>query len=310
MSILAKEAVLLVKLQPTANTDAVPTGPANSMMVSNLSAQPVSAEFAKRNNIKPYFGNMGSVPVAIHSEINFEVELAGSGAAGTAPKYAPLLRACAAAETITAATSAAYSPVTNSQEFVTMYYNIGGILHKITDAKGSVSYGLSAKGIPVMKFKFFGLYSTPTDTATPAGVDYSGFKDPLAVNNTNTPVCTLHGVSGKVQSLDIDIANQLVYRNLIGVESIAITDRQPSGSIVMELESVAFKDWWTTIKNGTTGALAVTHGVTAGYIIQLAAPKVQLLDPSYSESDGIVMLTCKLDLLPNTGNDEFVLTVK
>jgi hypothetical protein len=310
MPILAKSAVLLAKIQPTANTDALPTGALNSMMVSNLSVQPVTAEFAKRNNIKPYLGNMGSVPVAIHSEINFEIEMSGAGAAGTAPKYAPLLRACAMAETLVASTTAAYSPITNGQEAVTMYYNVGGLLFKITDAKGSVAYSLNGKGIPVLKFKFFGLYSTPTDTPTPAGVDYSGFKDPVAVNYLNTPVCTLHGVAGKVQSLDIDMANQLSYRNLIGSESIVITDRQPSGSIVMELELVAVKDWWSVIKNGVTGPLAVTHGLVAGNIIQLAAPKVQVLEPSFSESDGIVMLTCKLDFLPNVGNDEFIFTAK
>jgi len=35
-----------------------------------------------------------------------------------------------------------------------------------------------------------------------------------------------------------------------------------------------------------------------------------VLDPSFSDSDGIVMLTCKLDVQPNLGNDEFILTVR
>ncbi|MGZ9027380.1 MAG: phage tail tube protein [Telluria sp.] len=310
MGKLMRNAVLLAKIQPVAGLDAAPTGPLNAIMAMNISAQPISAEFAKRNNIKPYFGNMGSVPVAVHAEVSFEVELAGSGTAGTAPKYSPLLRGCAFAETISAAVSVSYAPVTSAQEAVTLYYNLDGILYKMTDAKGTVAFGLSAKGIPVMKFRFIGLYSTPTDTATPAGVDYSGFKDPVAVNASNTPVATLHGVSGKVQSIDVDMAVALVYRNVIGGESIMITGREPSGSYVMELESVATKDWYTTIKNGTLGTLAVTHGTVAGNIIQLSAPKVQVLEPSLSEADGIAMLTCKLDLQPNTGNDEFVLTVR
>ncbi|MGW8391119.1 phage tail tube protein [Pseudoduganella sp. HUAS MS19] len=306
----SRNAVLLVKIQPVAGTDAAPTGAANAIMAMNISAQPVTAEFAKRNNIKPYLGNMGSVPVAIHAEINFEVEMAGAGAAGTAPKYGPLLRACAFSETITAGTSAVYAPVSNAMEFATIYYNLDGILYKMTDAKGTVSFELNAKGIPVMKFKFIGMYSTPTDTALPTGVDYSGFKDPVAVNKDNTPTASLHGVAGKVQSISVDMANQLVYRNLIGTESIEIPDRQPTGSFVMELDSVAAKDWYTTIKAGTLGPLSVVHGRTAGNIVELAAPKVQVLDPSFSDSDGIVMLTTKLEIQPNTGNDEFVLTVR
>lgn len=305
-----RNAVLLVKLQPVAGTDAAPTGAANAIMAMNISAQPVSAEFAKRNNIKPYLGNMGSVPVAIHAEITFEVELAGAGAAGTAPKYGPLLRACAFGETVTPGTSVVYAPVSNAMEFATLHYNLDGVLCKMTDAKGTVSFELNAKGIPVMKYKFIGLYSTPTDASLPVGVDYSGFKDPVAVNKDNTPTATLHGVQGKVQSISVDMANTLVYRNLIGAESIELPERQPTGSFVMELDTVASKDWFTTIKNGTLGTLSVVHGKAAGNIVELAAPKVQILDPSFSDSDGIVMLSTKLDIQPNTGNDEFVLTVR
>jgi hypothetical protein len=232
-----RNAVLLVALQPTAGVGAAPTAAANAIMAMNISAQPVSAEFAKRNNIKPYLGNMGSVQVAIHAEISFEVELAGAGAAGTAPKWGPLLRACAFSETITAGTSVVYAPVTTNMEFATLHYNLDGVLFKMTDAKGTVSFELNAKGIPVMKFKFIGLYSTPTDAAVPTNVDYSGFKEPLAVNSVNTPTVALHGVAGKVQSLSVDMANQTVYRNLIGYEGIIITDRQPTGSITMEKQS-------------------------------------------------------------------------
>lgn len=305
-----RNAVLLLALQAAAGTGAVPTAAANAVMAMNISAQPVSAEFAKRNNIKPYLGNMGSVQVATHAEISFDVELAGAGAAGTAPKYGPLLRACAFSETITAATSVVYAPVTNSMECATLHYILDGILYKMTDAQGTVSFELNAKSIPVMKFRFIGLYSTPVDVVPPASVDYAGFKDPVAVNEANTPSMALHGFAGKTQSFSVDMANTLVYRNLVGYEGILITDRQPTGSITMELESVATKNWYTTIADGTLGTLAITHGKVAGNIIEIECPKVQLLDPSISDSDGIAMLTCKLEVQPDTGNDEFILTVR
>ncbi len=111
-------------------------------------------------------------------------------------------------------------------------------------------------------------------------------------------------------SLDVDVANEVVYRNLIGGESVFITDRKPSGNASMEIDTVAAKDWWTTIKNNTLGALAITHGTVAGNIIEIDAPKVQLTDPSYSDSDGIAMLGTKLSFQPDAGNDELVITVK
>ena len=310
MSKTMRNAVLLFKLQPTAKVDAAPTGQLNAVMAMNISAQPVSAEFAKRNNIKPYFGNMGSVPVAVHSEITFDVELAGSGTAGEAPAFGPLLRACAFAEVITNGISVVYAPITAAQEFATLYYNLDGILFKITDAKGSVSLELKAKGIPVLKFKFIGLYSTPTDEPAPVNVDYSGFRDPVAVNADNTPVATLHGVGGKVESISIDMANDVVYRNVIGGESIKITGRQTTGSYAMELEDIASKDWFTAIRNGVLGPLRVVHGKVAGNIVEIGAPKVQLLDPSLSESDGLAIISPKLELQPDQGNDEVVLTFR
>ncbi|TWI65170.1 hypothetical protein IP91_02577 [Pseudoduganella lurida] len=310
MSKKMRNAVVLFALQASAGVPAAPTAAANAIMAQNISAQPVSAEFAKRNNIKPYLGNMGSVQVAVHAEISFDVELAGAGAAGTVPAYGTLLRACAFAETITAGASVKYAPVTNNMECGTLHYILDGVLFKMTDAQGTVSFELNAKGIPVMKFKFTGLYSTPTDVALPTNVSYAGFKDPVAVNAANTPTIALHGFAGKVQSFSIDIANTLTYRNLVGYEGVQITDRQPTGSIAMELEDVATKDWYTTIAKGTLGPLAVTHGKTAGNIVEIACPKVQVMDPSFSDSDGIAMLTTKLDVQPDLGNDEFILTVR
>lgn len=302
--------LLLIKLQPAAGTDAGPTGALNAILAQNISAKPVSAEFVKRKVLMPYKGNPGSVFTAAHSEVSFEVEIAGAGAAGTAPKYGPLLRGSAFSETITAGTSVVYAPISSSEECVTLWYWLDGVLYKCTDAMGTVAFEYSAKNIPVMKFRFVGLCASVSDSALPAGVDYSGFKDPLAVNATNTPTCTLHGIANKVESLSIDMSASLVYRNVIGGESITNTDREPAGSMMWELASIATKDWYASLKGGTLGTLSLIHGTVAGNIVELAAPKVQVVDIDQGDSDGVAMLQAKLDIRPNAGNDELVLTVR
>ena len=78
----------------------------------------------------------------------------------------------------------------------------------------------------------------------------------------------------------------------------------------MELDTVAVKDWTAAIKAGTLAAIAFTHGLVAGNIMTIACPKVQILDFSLDESDGITMVTAKLDIQPNAGNDEFVLVAR
>jgi len=312
MSKFTRNVLLLAKLELTPGTDSLPTAGANAMLASTIGAQPVVAEFADRNTIRPYFGSGGKIQVSNYSEIEFEIEFASAGAAGTAPAYGPLLQACAFSETVTAGVDVVYAPVTNDPETVTIYYYLDGLWHKMTSCRGDFSIELNAKSIPVFKFKFTGLYTTVADAVLPAGTDYSGFLAPLAVNKVNTPTMTLHGVTAgdaAVENFSIAMNNEVKYRNLIGSEDVVMTDRAPSGQISMEMVSVATKAWHEAVRLGTLDALQMVHGSIAGQILQVDAPKVQLTSPQYAESDGIQMLNATLDLQPNTGNDEITITV-
>lgn len=307
---LMRKTVLLAKLETTSGVDAAPTAAANAIVVRATSPQPIVAENVPRNLIRAFFGNSEQLPVGIHSEIDLEVELAGSGAAGTAPAWGPLMRACGMSETVAAGTDVKYAPVTGTNETVTIYVYIDGVLHKLVGCMGTFSLDLTAKQIPVIKFKFLGAANPVTDVTNPTGVDYSKFKRPLPVNKTNTPTWSLAGYTGPLQALQIDLANTLVWRSLIGYEGVAQTDRQPAGSINMELGTVASKDWWSIVQNVTLQALSITHGVTAGSIVKIDAPAVQLSNLAYSDQDGVAMMTSNLTLNPVSGNDELLITVK
>ena len=310
MAKLMRNMLLMAKIQPVANTDAAPVPATNAMLARGIAPQPVQAEFADRALVKPYFGHTGQIQVQVYSVIEFEVELAGAGAAGTVPKYGALLRACGFSETVSAAVKVDYAPITSAQEAVTIHCYLDGIKHAMTDCKGTVSFQLSAKGIPVMRYIFTGYHVAATDTANPAGADYAGFIPPLAVNKQNTPTFTLHSAAVKATQLSIDMANEINYRNYIGAESIAFTNRLPVGQATFEYDTIATKDWWTIAKNGTLNPLSLVHGITAGNIVQIDAPKVQILSPSLSDDTGIAMLNVSLALQPNTGNDEILISVK
>lgn len=310
MSKLSRNVLLLAKIQPTVDVDPTPTAGANAILAGNFTINAIEAEFAERFNIQAYLGNAGNIAISQKTTVSFDVELQSAGAAGTAPKFGTLLRGCALAETVNAGVSVVYNPITSSHEMVTIYYYLDGILCKMLNCKGTVAMNLDAGGIPKMTYSFTGSFSVPTDTAIPGGISYTGFNAPLGINKINTPTFTLHGTAFKAQTLSIDLANNVVYRNLIGSESILITDRNPSGQCSLETEPVATKDWYTIIKNGTQGALQLVHGSTAGLIVQIDAPKVQLITPTFSDSDGISMFNTNLSLLPNTGNDELILTFK
>lgn len=301
-------AVFLAKLQVNEITPILPNG-ASAMLCRAMTPRPVVLESSERNNIKPYFGNDGSVVTSVYSECELEVELAPSGSVGVAPKWAPLLQACAFAETITTGVSVVYSPITNGQQAISIDIFIDGIRHRMTNAKGTVSFELKAKSIPVLKFKFTGFNEAVVDATMPAGVNYSAFTDPLAVNYDNTPSWSLHGITGALDSVSFDMASKVVYRNIPGKQSVEITGRAPSGSITLEMDTIATKDWFNAVIKADLGTLSITHGKVAGKIVQVTNPKVQLLDPSYSDSDGTLMINMKTVFKPNLGNDELIITL-
>src|SRR5690606_16438598 len=116
------------------------------------------------------------------------------------------------------------------------------------------------KQIPFMRFRFVGNYTPITDTANAAGVDYTSFMAPLGVNRTNTPTWSIHGYTGCLQSLSVDLANNLIYRNLVGCSGADITDRAPTGNAVLELPTVAGFNFADKVAKATLDEFTVTHG--------------------------------------------------
>jgi len=311
MPLLYRKRIVLAKTEVTYGVDPTPTGAANAILVRNLDVTPIDIEYVSRDLIRPYLGNSDSLVGAKNVKASFEVELSGSGTAGTAPAYGPLLRACGLSETVSAGVSVTYAPISSAFESVTIYVNVDGVLHKVFGARGTVSLELSAKQIPVYKFEFTGLYQAVTDTAAPTPT-YTGFITPLPVNAANSSGFALHSYSGLLQSLSVALGNDVVYRNLVSQESVIITDRKATGQVTIEAPTIAAKDYFSAANNVTLGSLALTHGTTAGNKVDIIGTNsVQVASPTYQESDGIVMLQMNLNFIPvGSGNNELSIVVK
>lgn len=317
MSLLAKRRVILAKIETTEQTDPTPTGAANAILCKNLEVTPLDAEIVSRDVIRAYLGANDQIIAAYSVKINFEVELQGSGTAGTAPAYGPLLRACGMSETTSAGVSVTYRPISGSFESATLYYqpadNVAASspLHKAIGCRGNVEFTLNAKGIPVMKFSFTGLYVAVTD-ATNLTATYTGFKTPAAVNKANTPTFTWLGYAAKMSEFSLNLNNEVVYRNLVNEERVIITDRKVGGSATFDAPTITVQNYFTAALGSTLGNLSLIHGATAGSIIEFAATStVDLTTPTYGEADGIVTMTTPYVMVPTTaGNDEFSLVVR
>jgi len=306
-----KKMLLLAKKEVTAGTDALPTAAANAILCRALMPEPITAEQVQRNLIRPYKGNSGSLTVGEHRKITFEVELAGAGAAGTEPAWGLLLEACGFAATITAGTDVTYDLVSEGEPTLTLYGYLDKTKFVITNAKGTVSFELNAKGIPVMKFEFLGTYSAATEEmAMPTGVDYSDFIQPKTVGKTNTPTFSFHGLSACMSAFSINLANSLTWRELVNCAAPHSPDRQPSGSVTMEMPSITTKNWAEIVRNSVVGACSLVHGTVPGNIIELAMPAVQCKPFTLQDDQSIAMINMPFDINPVDGNDELQIIVR
>lgn len=380
-----RKKTLLAKIESSYGVDPTPTGSSNAILTKNLQIQLMQGNTVNRDVDRPTLGNDLTYHVAPYTKITFDVELAGSGTAGVAPAYAPLLKACGFAETAIAAAvtgtaqagasgsitlaagasatdnyycgtkitltggtasgasnyitdyngttkvatvlsdwsvapdatseysigaAAVYAPISASFPSLTCYYNIDGELHKLVGVRGAVKFSLSPGGMPMLNFDMTGIRVAPSAASAPT-CDWSAFKVPIPVNAANATAFTMFGYSAVVSKLDLDLSNQVAYRNVIGAESVELTDRAPSGSITFDMPAIGTKDFHDIIYDHTTGSAHFVLGSTAGSIFQVLTPQVQLLQPQIVEVDGIAALQCGLRLLPtDAGNDELFLTVR
>jgi len=304
-SVLTRRRLILAKIESTYGTDPTPTGGSNAILVRNLEIQPLVAETVNRELVRPYLGQSDQLLSQAHVEVSFEVELAGSGTAGTAPAYGPVLRSCGLSETLVASTSATYAPVSSSFQSCTIYYHQDGIRHKVTGCRGTFEITGEVGQIPVIAFTMTGIYNAPTDETLPTPT-YANQATPLIFKQGNTTNFTAFSYSGCLQSYNFSIANDVIYRELVGcTKEIMITNRAPSGTIMIEAPTIAAKDFFTIASGTSTGSITLQHGTTAGNICTMTTAQSDLGNLSYSDQDGIQMLEIPFIAVPtNSGNDE------
>lgn len=302
--------VIAIKSEATYGTDPVPTVAANAVLVRNFKITPLDQNYDKRDNALNYVGHQGLIVVDQKVRFSFDVELSGSGVAGTAPAYAPLLKACGMSETLVALTSATYAPVAPGAEVsVTCYFWVGGRRHKVVGCIGDVEIEFVRGKVPFYKFSFTGLYVLPDDSAL-AAPTLTGYIKPVAVNNANTTPVSIAGYAAKLQELRLKVGNEIVYRNLPNSEAVRLVDRESTGSVKFESELLATKDFFTLVKNGTLGAISITHGPATNQVV-VAGSNVQLTNPSVDEEDKIGMDSLDLAWVPSSAsNDEWSIVVK
>ena len=307
MALLTRKRVILIETESSYGTDPTPSA-TDVVLVTDLSITPQSSDVVNRDVVRPYLGSSEQLLANTRVECTFSVELAGSGTAGTAPRYGSALKATGLSETVASGTSVTYAPVSSSFSSVTIHYNVDGVRHKVTGCRGTFSINAEVGAIPTIDFTFTGIYNAPTDTALPT-VTYGNQATPLIFKNGNTSGFQLLSYAGALQSLTMDLGVTTVYRELVGgTKEVIITDRASNGTVSIEAPTIAQKDYFTSaLTDSSLGNLQFLHGTTAGNKVQLTSTKVDIGDVNYGEMDGVAMLEIPYTLVPSAANNEFSL---
>ena len=208
-----------------------------------------------------------------------------------------------------------YDPISSSFGSCTIYYNVGGVRHKLTGCRGTLTIKMNANELPGITFNMTGLYNGPAD-ASEGTPDFSPFAEPTPITTANTTGSlfgrSFTGTAGnlQMQSFSLDLGNNVTHRALVGAESVEITDRQAKGNISIEMTTVAVMDWLSIVNDSSTGRLYLENGADYGLTVGLMLPNIQLESLSYSDSDGIVMADMGFRATWTSGNDEVRLIEK
>lgn len=300
--------VILAKTEVTYNTDPTPVAATNAVLVRNVNLSTEGLRLTDREAVRGSLGQLQGIYGGELRRLTFECEVKGSGAAGTAPELGPILEACGMSETIVASTSVTYKPVSSGHESVTFYFYEGGRKrHKLTGARGNVTFRLDAGGILLAAFDFIGHYTGPTDVTQPVPT-YNSQVPKAAIGLT----VTLNGVTAIVArswqfALNNEIATPPSLAAADGYGEIVITKRNVTGEIVIETELDSVIDLDLLLSAGTRFAFGSgTIGSTAGNRVAVTTPasSTYCTDAELQDGDGLRLRRVPLAVDDSTSDTE------
>lgn len=311
---LTKFRLLLAKIEGTYGSDPTPTVGSNAIQAKNIKVN-YQGDVLERDVYRSTLSPLSPLIGKRWTEISFDVELKASGSLGTAPAIGALLQACGFSETVAAGASVLYAPASTGIKSVTLYlYDIADTgncrLHKLTGARGTVSFKADAGQIAVASFKFMGIYNAMTDVSAPSAPTFESTKPPVVQSCT----FSLNSVTSLVaQAVSLDVANEIVPQDDIAsagaIKAFILTGRKPAGQFNPEAVLAATYDFKGDFIAATQRALSLLIGSTSGNRITFAAPKLTPASISDSDKSGILTedIPFRLGVSADAGNDELTI---
>lgn len=267
-----------------------------------------------RDLVRGYFGTSEELITTRRGEITFKFELAGSGAAGTAPAWGPLMIAAGMAETVTAGQYVEYLPISTGFGSATVRFALDGVRYVFAGGRATWKAMFPIYGRPMCEMTMRFVSVAFSAVAQPA-TDFTPWKQPEVVADANSSVirlgCTYAtgNISGGTvlssRGIELDLGNELQAIELLGGDSIDITDRNTTGSMSTFLTAANEVSWRTDVNANTLTGLGFAHGSAAGSRIRMFAPAVQRINMQPENYQKRLLAATDLKFLPTSaGNNE------
>jgi hypothetical protein len=312
---MAVPKTILLKKEAVYGTDAVPTPAANAVVTRGFTAKPIEVDTLARELDLPSRGRTRSANTGRRATFGFELDLAGSGDAGTAAPFMEILQACGmAAPTLLADTHAEqkFAAVGAALSSLSAYHWTGVERARAFGVRGSFGLNFTVSRYPFMTFNGIGLLpASPVVDATAPGAaaDYARWLEPVEVSTANTEFL-LDGFALALQSFTLEDGANLAYTALVGENYVSRGNHALTGRIRGKAPALGSKNFYTALDIGDEVPLSLVHGTEAGNILELESDYLQITNIDRAEENDELFVDIGFGLNINSGSDDLLIRAK
>lgn len=309
---ITQRSQLALKVEGTEGTLEAPAA-ANAVLCEDLAFSP-NITTHERNTNRATLSRYPAVIGTRAGTITGKVALRGSGTAGTAPDFSPIMKCCGWKETVNAGTSIVYTPIDGDPNLANSYSVVlyrDGKTYTLLGSRGTSKLTAEVGGPMYIEFEIQGALSDIDDAVMLTGTSYS---TPLPSPFLATTVAfTWNSIQALISKFEIDLGVKLAMRPDVnstgGVKSFRIVRRDPKFRMDPEECAKGTADWWSLYTVPTVAALAFTIGATPGNIVGLSLPKAQIVDFGVGDREGLLVNDFGGVASVNSADDEIAITL-
>ena len=299
---LVSNQIVQAKVETTPGTWDSPAA-GDAILCSNVSVSATSARMYDRSVIKGTLGSLQQIYAGSLMQVTFDLEIKGSGTAGTAPEADAVFQMAGFGVTTVALTSVTYAPISTGFETCSVAVDVDGKLYKIKGCVADLSFTMNTGEVAMANVTVTGRLESLTDGSVTSSYDATV---PAAL--IGVPF-SIGGYGAVINALSIGLNNTIALPPSIsdaeGYGQPRITKRSIEGSFDPEQELVATEsfdaDWRSgAVKLLTTGDI----GGTAGNKTKFTCSYVHYRDVTTGDREGILTHDIPFGAAESAGDDD------